>query len=178
MDELEKKRRILIGIFLFLLIALLFYYLCFVHKSRTQYEDYCSQINELLKNEEFFVASAWANPLELKDQDFEVIKTIEFPHFNKHYRILGISKDESANIYFALGGAADDNWGIVFVNDPDINRCFDSVEWIKGEKYHLIDTSQNKDYQGDKALGKYLSGVQQLERLSENAYYYSTMAPR
>ena len=178
MDELEKKRRILIGICLIFVIGLLFYYLVFVHKSRTQYIAYCSQINEILKEEEFFVASAQSNPLELKDQDFSIIKKIEFPNFDKNYRIYGISKDEHNNIYFPLGGAVDDNWGIVFVNDPSINCYFDEVDWIKGGEDHLTDTSQNEVLQGNKDLGIYLSGVQRLERLGENYYYYSTMAPR
>lgn len=177
MDKLEKKRRILIGVCLILIIVSLGYYWFFVHKSYAQYTAYCSQINEILKDEEFFVASAWSNPLELKDRDLTVIKKIEFSKFDHHYRILGISKDENASIYFALGGAVDDNWGIVFVNDTDVNRHFDGIDWIKGNQHHFTDAGQNAVRQGNKDLSVYLSGVQQLERLGPNSYSYSTMAP-
>ncbi|PWL44983.1 MAG: hypothetical protein DBY45_04855 [Clostridiales bacterium] len=178
MDELEKKRRILIGVCLVLVIGLLFYYFIFIHKSRAQYIAYCSQINEILNEEEFFVASVWSNPLELNDRHFSIIKKIEFPNFDKHYRIYGISKDENKNIYFALGGAVDDNWGILFINDPSVNLHFDGIDWIKGEKYHLTNSNRNEVIQGNKGPRSYLSDVQQLERLGPNVYSYSTMTPK
>lgn len=79
-------------------------------------EQYFSKINEIIKDLEFHSAKAKDGKIILYNSKYEPISEIAFEDYDKNIKFIGAHKDDNI-VYFITGGAVDDEWGIMFVND-------------------------------------------------------------
>ena len=102
------------------------------------YIPYCTEVNEVLKDEDFESATYEKGKLILDD-----IKTVTAPKRKGYIRYLNISKDEKGNIYFFEGFDLSHENGIVFVNDPE-----QDLDFIKedGFRYRYIEEIEENCY--------------------------------
>ncbi|MBC8560275.1 hypothetical protein [Fumia xinanensis] len=144
-----------------------------------RYNRYCFELNEQIKDESFLFAEVKWNSIELLNRDRKVYKTIKLESFRFWHPVKGgISQEHPGVVLYALGGAADDSVGVVFVNDPALNGELDGIDWVIRRGYHKEGEPEDKTH-GEGELG--ISGLSQwmpdagcLKRLGENSYRYST----
>lgn len=121
-----------------------------------RYLQYCTRINELVKDYTFTWIEIKPGIIELGNSDQKIDEAIEFPEYRKYFPVTCWQEhSDTANIIiFQTGGAVDDTWGIFFINNPDFNNNLTST------------------------LKLFPFSIYPPKRLGENAYYYSTMAPK
>ncbi len=79
-------------------------------------EQYFKKINEIIKDLEFHSAKAKDGKIILYNDKYEAICEIPFESCDESIKFIGAHKKEGI-VYFITGGAVDDEWGIMFVND-------------------------------------------------------------
>lgn len=99
-------------------------------------ERYFSKINEIIKDLEFHSAKAEDGKIILYNDKYEPISEIPFENYDKNIKFIGAHKDDNI-VYFTTGGAVDDEWGIMFVNDgsDSMMEGLGSVARISGNAY-------------------------------------------
>ena len=102
------------------------------------YLPYCSEVNEVLKEEEFESATYEKGKLILDDEN-----TISAPKRKGYIRYLNISKDEKGNIYFFEGFDLSHEQGYVFVNDPECDLDFIKED---GFRYRYLEKIEENCY--------------------------------
>ncbi|MEE1301587.1 MAG: hypothetical protein UHD64_02290 [Bacteroidales bacterium] len=65
---------------------------------------------------EFHSVKAKDGKIILYNNKYEPICEIPFESYDKSIKFIGAHKDDGT-VYFITGGAVDDEWGIMFVND-------------------------------------------------------------
>ena len=110
----------------------------FFHNGYTQEDDeYCYQINELVKDVEFYIGKIKEDKILLYDTNDNLRKTFPFDGNNTSTKIKYFRKEDGNKIYFVFRAAVDDEDGILFVND-DTNSLMDGLwrlERISGNSY-------------------------------------------
>lgn len=131
-DTMKKGKGWIIGSVAVLFIIGSFLY---TQQSRRDFEDYIYGINRLIENHDFKNAEVEDNKIRLYDGDFNLISEIKFD--DKGSDIIAIRKDGD-RIFFVTGGAVDDDWGYVFINnDADsVMNGIRRLEWVGGNLYH------------------------------------------
>ncbi len=89
-------------------------------------EQYFRKINEIIKDLEFHSAKAKDEKIILYNNNYEPISEIPFEDFDKSIKFISAHKNNNI-VYFITGGAVDDEWGIMFVNDGVSDRMMDGV---------------------------------------------------
>ena len=119
-----KKIFVLIAVFVFAAC------LCFVYfaNASDKQEEYCYEINKLICNETFDTAKVQDSKIVLYSFDGVRLKEIPLEAFDKSVKIAYVRK-EGTITYFVLGGAVDDEMGIMFINDES-NQLLDGVKSI------------------------------------------------
>lgn len=133
------KTKILI---LTILISIFVLFIISHSEELNEYDNYLGYMKAIYKdieNTNFFVAEVKGQEVILKDSEFYEINRIPIITKEKSIKILSIHK-EGEQIFFALGGAVDDSYGVMF------------------SKTNYID----------------MNGLMTIERISGNAFYYST----
>ena len=99
-------------------------------------ERYFRKINEIIKDLEFHSAKAKDGKIILYNSKYEPISEIHFAEYDKNIKFIGAHKKDSI-VYFITGGAVDDEWGIMFVNDgsDSMMEGVGSVAQIRGNSY-------------------------------------------
>lgn len=135
-----KRKWIILGI-IGLVVCLLLGLIRDQHEQDTV--EYCYQINEIVKDLDFYTAKVTENGIELYDRNFDELEIVSFDGYKRSIRIMGIHKDGGL-IYFILIGNVDDEWGIMFVNDgtDGMMNGIHSLDRIGGNSYYY-DTSQS-----------------------------------
>ena len=84
----------------------------------------------------------------LYDKDNKPISEIPFEEYDEKQKFIYARKSDDI-VYFITGGAVDDEWGIMFVNDGISDRMMDggvgSATQIRGNSYEY--SSMHKYYQ-------------------------------
>ena len=135
-----KRKWIILGI-IGLVVCLLFGLIRDQHEQDTV--EYCYQINEIVKDLDFYTAKVTENGIELYDRNFDELEIVSFDGYKRNIRIMAIHKDGGL-IYFILIGNVDDESGIMFVNDgtDGMMNGIHSLDRIGGNSYYY-DTSQS-----------------------------------
>ena len=115
-------------------------------KNINEQERYFRKINEIIKDLEFHSAKAEDGKIILYNDKYEPIREIPFESYDKSIKYIGAHKEDGV-VYFITGGAVDDEWGIMFVNDSSDSMMdgVGSVTKISGNSYEY--TSMHKYYQ-------------------------------
>ena len=79
-------------------------------------EQYFRKINEIIKDLEFFSAKAKDGKIILYDETRNPTSEIPFEEYDGSHKFIYARKSDDI-VYFITGGAVDDEWGIMFVND-------------------------------------------------------------
>ena len=85
-------------------------------RKQNEKEQYFRRINEIIKDLEFHSAKAKDGKIILYNNKYEPISEIPFESYDKRIKFIGAHKHDGI-VYFITGGAVDDEWGIMFVND-------------------------------------------------------------
>lgn len=176
----SKQRYILFSLFLLTIICLSgWFYLNTGDRLYHRYNQYCYHLNEQIKGENFLFADVRWNSVELINSDREVYKTVHLNSFRLWHPVKGgISQEYPGIILYSLGQSVDDSMGVVFVNDPTLNKELDGIDWVIRREYHREGEPQNKTYRegelGISGLSKWMPDVGYLKRLGPNSYRYST----
>jgi len=104
-------------------------------KSTEEYDLYCYEINKIIKDIDFDKGNIADGKIVLYKDDSEVFNQ-EYENFDSDFSIEYIRK-EGSKIFFVLNASADDDEGIVYVNDST-NGLMDglvSLERINGNSY-------------------------------------------
>ena len=125
-------------------LLMIFVFLCFggCRADRgNDLADFCYSMNERIKNIEFYRADVLDGAIKLYDNEGTLIGEIPFDDYPVSEEIVYIRKDES-RVYFILGGAVDDEYGIMFINDVG-NGLLDGVHSIErmGRNFYEYRTS-------------------------------------
>lgn len=98
---------------------------------------YSYQINEIIKDLDFYTAEVTENGIMLYDRNFDELDIVPFDGYNSHIKFTGIRKDGGV-IYFILIGSVDDEWGLMFVNDEanTMMNGIHSLERVGGNHYY------------------------------------------
>lgn len=104
--------------------------------SINEKEQYFKKINEIIKDLEFHSAKANDGKIVLYNNKYEPICEIPFESYDRSIKFIGARKDNDI-VYFITGGAVDDEWGIMFVNDGSDSMMdgVGSVSRIGGNSY-------------------------------------------
>ena len=79
-------------------------------------ERYFRKINEIIKDMDFFSATAEDGRIMLYDRERNLISEIPFEEYDKSQKFIYARKSDNI-IYFITSAAVDDESGIMFVND-------------------------------------------------------------
>jgi len=107
----------------------------FMTESTDKYNEYCYEINKIIKDIDFDKGNIDDGKIVLHNDDMEVFNQ-DYEKFDSGLNIKYIRKDDD-KIFFILNAAVDDEEGIVFVND-DTNSLMDglgSLERLNGNSY-------------------------------------------
>ncbi|MCD7855469.1 MAG: hypothetical protein LUG66_07645 [Clostridiales bacterium] len=127
------NKHIIFDIIILLIVFCLMYEkasLFYENKKWQEYDEYCYNINEILVNEDFFTAKAEENSLVLYNENFEIIKTIDFEDYKNSCNIKYIRKEDDL-MYFIISAAVDDEKGIVYINNNETNSILDGIHSLK-----------------------------------------------
>lgn len=127
-----------LSVIVFLLVALIIVFNW--TKGDDESYNYVYNINNIIKDYDFYKADVSENKISLYDNNFDFISDINFEEYDKKINIISIRKEES-RIFYIVGGSVDDEEGYVFINSPE---------------------------------NSILNGINYLERIGGNAYYYRT----
>lgn len=130
------KKLSVIGFFLLVALIIVFNWT----KGDDESYNYVYNINNIIKDYDFYKADVSENKISLYDNNFDFISDINFEEYDKKINIISIRKEES-RIFYIVGGSVDDEEGYVFINSPE---------------------------------NSILNGINYLERIGGNAYYYRT----
>ena len=98
--------------------------------------EYYREINALLKNADFSTARLHEGVITLYDAALTPIEEITFDSYDPQIPLVSIRKNENS-IHFIPGGSADDEYGIVFMNEGS-DQILDGIvspERIGGNSY-------------------------------------------
>lgn len=126
------KKRSIVG---FIAILCIIGSIMYTQQSREDFEYYIYGINRLIRDHDFKNAEVEDNKIRLYDGDFNLTSEIEFD--DKGSDIMAIRKDDN-RIFFVTGGAVDDEWGYVFINN-DADSVLNGIrrlERISGNLYY------------------------------------------
>ena len=144
-----------------------------------KYDRYCAPINELIKDVEFFSGGIGEKQIVLCDQNYDVIKVIPFNGYQKSFHIRQMFRDGvDGVVFFEMGRAVDDSYGIVYINDSQKNKLLDGFDLMDQTGYHKIGTPKRERHGIYNGPHKWMPDVTYLKRLGPNVYSYSTMTPR
>ena len=115
-------------ILFFVILCLSIFSACYVNDYKKM-EECCYKINLLVKDIEFHTAKILENKIILYDDKHVKTEELSFEYHEDNKKIIGVRK-EGAAIYFIISGSADDEQGIVFIND-DSNIILDGIKSIK-----------------------------------------------
>ena len=104
-------------------------------KSTEEYDLYCYEINQLIKEIDFDRGTIDDGNLILYNNESEVFNE-KYEKYNTNFEIEYIRKEDS-KVFFVLSASVDDDEGIVFIND-ETNNLMDglvSLERINGNSY-------------------------------------------
>ena len=135
-----KKRLYVIGLVVCLLLGC---YALIRDQKEQDTNEYCYQINQIIKDLDFYTAEVTENGIVLYDRNFDERETVPFDGYRRNIKIWGIHKSDKV-ICFVLSGSVDDEQGLMFVND-EANRILDGVNSIDrvGGNYYYYDTQQS-----------------------------------
>ena len=104
-------------------------------KSTEDYDSYCYGINQLIKDIDFDRGTIHDGKLILYNDGSEVFNQ-KYENYNENFEIKYIRKEDS-KVFFVLSASADDDEGIVFINDEKNNLMdgLGSLERINGNSY-------------------------------------------
>ncbi len=85
-------------------------------KDINEQEQYFRKINEVIKNLDFCSAKVKDGEIILYDEDQKPTTEIPFAEYDEKQKFIYARKSDDI-VYFITGGAVDDEWGIMFVND-------------------------------------------------------------
>ena len=104
-------------------------------KSTEDYDSYCYGINQLIKDIDFDRGTIDDGKLILYNDGSEVFNQ-KYENYNENFEIKYIRKEDS-KVFFVLSASADDDEGIVFINDEKNNLMdgLGSLERINGNSY-------------------------------------------
>ena len=91
-------------------------------------ENYLYKINSIIKEMDFYTAKATDNKIILYNTKQEIIEEIPFEDYDDNIKFIYARKEDST-VYFVLDGSADDEQGIMFVND-DSDGFLDGIKTI------------------------------------------------
>ena len=98
---------------------------------QVELELYCWEINEQIRDQDFFTARISDGMITLKDRDGTVVGELPFEGYDKktNRQLVYIRKNETL-MYFITGASVDDEWGIMIVNDDsdDIMQGINRLE--------------------------------------------------
>ena len=112
---------------LFCIVAGLFY--CCKGDDIHEQERYFGKINSIIKDLEFHTAKAKDGKIILYNKEYDPISEIPFEEYDKGIKFIGAHKDGPV-VYFITGGAVDDEWGIMFVNDHEADDILEGVHQV------------------------------------------------
>lgn len=92
-------------------------------------EEYFYKINSLVRDIDFHTANVKDEKIILYDEEKEIVDEIPFDEYDAGINLTYIRKDDPV-VYFVTGGDADDEQGIIFIND-DTNGILDGVKSLK-----------------------------------------------
>lgn len=180
MNAHYKKIYFILGVLVLTVICLSgWLYLNTGDRLYDRYNRYCFELNEQIKDESFLFARVKWNSIEFINQNREVYKTVKLKSFRFWHPVKGgISQEHPGVVFYSLGQSVDDSVGVVFVNDPTLNKELDEIDWMICREYHREGEPQNKTYREGElsisGLSKWMPDVGYLKRLGENSYRYST----
>ena len=81
-------------------------------------------------------------------------------------------------VFFEMGRAIDDSYGIVYINDPQKNKLLEEFDLMDQYGYHKIGTPKQDRCGIFDGPHTWMQDVAYLKRISTNSYQYSTAAPK
>ncbi len=92
-------------------------------------ERYFSKINAIIKDLEFHSAKAKDGKIILYNKEYEPVSEIPFEEYDEDIKFVGAHKDGPV-VYFITGGAVDDEWGVMFINDNEADNVLEGVHQV------------------------------------------------
>ena len=103
----------------------------------TSAQDYYYEINQLVKDRDFFKAEVCDSEIILYDQNGTALDFIPYGGYQKDDPLRYIRKQDAC-VYFVRGGAVDDETGVLFVNDDSDGMLegINHIDRVAGSAYY------------------------------------------
>lgn len=128
----SKKRTTMVGVVLILLVLAVVMLLVFWMQRgkgnpNSEYEDYCYQIYQEIKNQTFSTAKFHENTIVFYDDEFNEIGKLEYRDYDSSLRIIYIENTEDTMLFW-VKGSLDDGEGIIFIKNQKINAALGGIK--------------------------------------------------
>jgi len=131
-NNLSEKRTVIIGTILILLVLSITILLFFriqrgKENPNSEYEDYCYQIYQEIKNQSFSIAKFQENTIVFYDDEFNETGKLEYSDYNSSLKIIYIENTEDTMLFW-VKGSLDDGEGILIIKDQKINAALGGIK--------------------------------------------------
>ena len=127
--ELRLKKTVL-GVLLVVICILIIMTKALIKKNNSDYQEYCYEIYQEIKEESFKYAKFEDENIIFYDSEFNVLSEMTYEKYNKKWTIIYIENDDDT-MCFWKSGAVDDTEGIMFIKNEDMDRILDGLHQLK-----------------------------------------------